>query len=100
MIRSDANASAFALPAQGTVARCRLASFVASEARTMMSLKSFGRSRARRPDVDSAAQAGFPVAYMATRQDRDGRSIRHVCHERHHCWSATARGMLQTRRET
>jgi hypothetical protein len=53
MIRSDANASAFALPAQGTVARCRLASFVASEARTMMSLKSFGKSRARRPDVDS-----------------------------------------------
>jgi hypothetical protein len=41
-----------------------------------MSLKSFGRSRARRPDVDSAAQAGFPVAYMATRQDRDGCSIR------------------------
>jgi hypothetical protein len=30
MIRSDANAPAFALPAQGTVARCRLASFVAS----------------------------------------------------------------------
>ena len=30
MIRSDANAAAFALPAQGTVARCRLASLVAS----------------------------------------------------------------------
>ena len=45
-------------------------------------------------------EAGFPVACIATRQDRDGRFIPHVCHERHHCWPATARGMVQTRRET
>ena len=59
--------------------------------------KSFGRSRERKPDVDNAARAGFPVPSMTTRQDRDGRSIPHVCHERHRCWPATARGVPQTR---
>ena len=37
-------------------------------ARTITSRTSFGRSSARSPDVESAAYAGWPVAFMAARQ--------------------------------
>jgi len=60
-------APALVLPAQGAVARRRFPGFVAV-GQDNHATHVFDKSREHRPDVESAAEAGCPVARIAARQ--------------------------------